>query len=74
MHHPEVCTDGIYLKKRERQKLGTHFLQIAAPYKAEIINIAEYLNTNYKEEDFANIIQRHESNQQKANLTKQQKI
>ena len=28
-------------------------------YKAEIINIAEYLNTNYKEDQFVNIVKNH---------------
>jgi len=32
-------------------------------YKAEIINIAEYLNTNYKEDQFVNIIKIHETSQ-----------
>jgi len=36
---------------------------IEAAYKAEIINIAEYLNTNYKEDQFVNIAKRHESAQ-----------
>jgi hypothetical protein len=30
-------------------------------YKAEIINTAEYLNTNYKEDQFVNIVKNHES-------------
>jgi len=34
-----------------------------AEYKAEIINIAEYLNTNYKEDHFVNIVKSHESTQ-----------
>jgi hypothetical protein len=42
MRHPEACTNRLYLKKRKR---GRNFLQIAATYKAEIINIAEYMNT-----------------------------
>jgi len=36
-------------------------------YKAEIINIAEYLNTNYKEDQFVNIVKSHESTQQNMN-------
>jgi len=31
-------------------------LQIEAACKAEIINIAEYLNTNYKPDQFVNIV------------------
>jgi len=34
-----------------------------AEYKAEIINIAEYHNTNYKEDQFVNIVKCHESTQ-----------
>jgi len=36
-------------------------VQIEAAYKAEIINIAEYRNTNYKEEQFVNIVKNHEN-------------
>jgi len=36
-------------------------------YKAEIINIAEYLNTDYKEDQFVNIIKSHESTQPNMN-------
>ena len=36
-------------------------------YKAEIINIAEYLNTNYKEDQFVNIIKNHENTQPNRN-------
>ena len=36
-------------------------------YKAEIINIAEYLNTNYKEDQFVNIVKNHESIQPNIN-------
>ena len=36
-------------------------MQIEAAYKAEIINIAEYLNTIYKEDQFANIVKSHEA-------------
>ena len=31
-------------------------VQVEAAYKAEIINVAEYLNTNYKEDQFVNIV------------------
>ena len=36
-------------------------------YKAEIINIAEYLNTIYKEDQFVNIVKNHESTQPNMN-------
>ena len=43
-------------------------MQIEAAYKAEIINIAEYLNTNYKEGQFVNIVKSHERTQPNMNL------
>ena len=33
-------------------------VQIEVAYKAEIINIGEYLNTNYKEDQFVNIVKK----------------
>jgi hypothetical protein len=42
-------------------------VQVGAAYKAEIINIAEYLNTNYKEDQFVNIVKNHESTQPNKN-------
>ena len=36
-------------------------IQVEAAYKAEIINNADYLNTNYKEDQFVNIVENHES-------------
>ena len=47
MHHPKADTDRLYLKRKEGAR-GP--VQIEAAYKAEIINIAEYLNTSYKED------------------------
>ena len=42
-------------------------MSIKAAYKAEIINIAEYLNTNYKEDQFVNIVKNQESIQPNMN-------
>ena len=42
-------------------------VQAEAAYKAEIINIAEYHNTNYKEDQFVNIVKNHESTQPNMN-------
>ena len=42
-------------------------VQVEAAYKVEIINIAEYLNTNYKEDQFVNIFKNHESVQPNIN-------
>jgi len=38
-------------------------------YRAEIIDIAEYLNTQYTEDQFVNIVKSHESNQPNMNST-----
>jgi len=45
MHHPKADIDMVYVKRKEG---GRGLVQIEAAYKAEIINIAEYLNINYK--------------------------
>ena len=53
MHHPRAEMDRLYKKRIEE---GRGLVQIEAAYKAEIINIAEYINTNYKEGQFVNIV------------------
>ena len=63
MHHPKVDIDNLYLKK----KGGIGLVQIKVAYKAEIINLAEYLNTNYKEDQFVNIVKSYESTQPNMN-------
>jgi len=45
MHQPKADIDRLYVKRKEGER---GLVQIEAAYKAEIINIAEYLNTNYK--------------------------
>ena len=45
MHHPTADTDRLCVKRTEG---GRGLVQIEVAYKAEIINIAEYLNTNIK--------------------------
>jgi len=47
MQYPKADIDTLYIKRKEG---GIGLVQIEAAYKAEIINIAEYLNTNYKKE------------------------
>jgi len=64
MHHPKADTDRLYVK---RQDGGRGLAQIEAAYKAEIINSAEYLNTNCKEDQFVNIAKNHESTQPNMN-------
>jgi len=60
MHHPKADIDRLYVKRKEE---GRGLVQIETAYKAEIINIAEYLNTNYKEDQVVNIVKSHESTQ-----------
>jgi hypothetical protein len=64
MHHPKADIDRLYVKRKEA---GRALVQIEAAYKTEIINIAEYLNTNYKEDQFVNIFKSHESTQPNIN-------
>jgi hypothetical protein len=65
MHHPEADTDRLYVKR----KGGRGLSQIEAAYKADIINITEYLNKRYKEDQFVNIIRSHNSSQPHMNST-----
>jgi hypothetical protein len=64
MHHPKADIDRLYVKKKEG---GRGLVQVEATYKAEINNIAEYLNTNYKEDQFVNIVKNQESIQPNVN-------
>ena len=64
MHNPKADTDRLYLKRKEG---GRGLIQIEAAYKAEIINIAEYINTNYTEDQFVNIVKSQESTQPNMN-------
>ena len=64
MHHPKADIDRLYVKRKEG---GRGLVQVEAAYKAEIINIAKYLNTNYKEDQFVNIVKNHESIQPNMN-------
>jgi hypothetical protein len=64
MHHPKADIDRLYVKRREG---GRGLVQVEAAYKAEIINIAEYLNTKHKEDRFVNTVKNHESTQQSMN-------
>jgi len=63
MYHQKPDIDRLYLKRKEG---GRGMVQIEAAYKAEIINIAEYLYTKYKDQ-FVNIVNVHESTQQNTN-------
>jgi hypothetical protein len=64
-HHPKADIDRLYVKRKGG---GRGLGHVDAAYKAEIINIAEYLNTNYKEDQFVNIVKNHESTQPHVNF------
>jgi len=63
-HHLIADIHRLYVKRKEG---GRGLVQIEAAYEAEIINIAEYLNTNHKEEQFVTIVKSHESTQPNMN-------
>ena len=50
----------LYVKRKGG---GRGLVQVEAVYKAEIINIAQYLNTKYKEDQYVNSVKVHESTQ-----------
>ena len=62
MYHPKADIDRL-----KRKEGGRGLVQVEAAYRAEIINTAEYLNTNYKEDQFVNIVKNHESTQPNMN-------
>jgi hypothetical protein len=64
MDHPKADTDRLYVKRKGGRR-GQ--VQIEVANKAEITNIAEYLNTNYKEDQFVNIVKSHGSTQPNIN-------
>jgi hypothetical protein len=64
MHHQKAAIDRMYVTRRGERGL----LQTEAKFKAEIINIAEHLNTTNIEGRFINIVS-HESNQPNINST-----
>ena len=66
MHHPKADIDRLYVKRTEG---GRRLVQVEAANKVEIINIAEYHNTNYIEDQFVNIVKKHESTQTKYELS-----
>jgi hypothetical protein len=60
-HRQAIC------KEKRRKEGGRGLVQVEAAYKAEIINIAEYLNKNYKKDQFVNTAKQHESTQTNMN-------
>jgi hypothetical protein len=57
-HHPKADIDRLYVKRKEGRR---GLIQVELVYKAEITSIAEYLNTNYKVDQFVNIVKSYES-------------
>jgi hypothetical protein len=64
-HHPKADINRLYVKRKEG---GRGQVQVEAAYKAEITSISEYLNTNYKVNQFVNIVKSYESTQPVVNL------
>ena len=60
MHHPKADIDRLHVKMKEGER---GLVEVEAAYKAEITSIAEYLNTNYKVDQFVNIVKSNESTQ-----------
>jgi len=58
IHNPKADVDRLYVKRKEG---GRGLVQVEAAYKARLINIAEYLNTKYKQDQFLNIVKNYES-------------
>lgn len=53
MQRPKADTDKLYITNKGGEKV---LLQLKPHKKAAIINIAEYLNTKHKEDQFLNTI------------------
>jgi hypothetical protein len=66
IYHPKPATGRLYV---ERKAGGRVLLQIEATCKAEVINIAEYLKTKYKQELFLDIVKSNKSNHPNRNST-----
>ena len=49
MHHPKTDIGSLYVKRKGG---GRGLVQVEAAYKAEIKYIGEYLNTNYRVDQF----------------------
>ena len=61
MHHPKADTDRLYVKRKEG---GKGLVQVEAAYKAEIINIAEHLNTSTKKTSLLTLLKSMKANNQ----------
>jgi hypothetical protein len=56
MHHQKADIDRLHVKRKEG---GRGLVKVEVANKAAIINIAEHLNTKYKEDPFVNIVKVH---------------
>jgi hypothetical protein len=59
VHHPKADIDRL-----QRIEGGRGVAQVEAAHKTEINSIAEYFNTNYKVDQFVNIVKSYDSTQQ----------
>ena len=66
LHHPVADIDRLYIKWEEALR---GLVQIEVTCKAELVNIAECLNTKCKEDQFVNIVKSDESSQQNISST-----
>ena len=65
-HYTNSDIDRLYVKRQGGGRRA--LLQIEGTCKEEIINIAEYMNTKYKEDPFVNVINIHEGYQTNMNF------
>jgi hypothetical protein len=66
VHYPKADIDRLYVKRKGG---GGGRVQVEVAHKADILvtNNAEYLNTNYKVDQFVNIVKSYKSTQQTIN-------
>jgi hypothetical protein len=65
-YHTKADIDRLYVKRKAG---GRGLSQIEVAYKTEIINISEYLNKKYREDQFVSIRRSHDSNKPNMNST-----
>jgi uncharacterized membrane protein YgaE (UPF0421/DUF939 family) len=53
VHRPKADIDRLYVKRKEGRR---GLVQVEVAYKAEITGLAEYLNTNYKLDQFLTLL------------------
>jgi hypothetical protein len=63
---PKADTDRLCAKRKGG---GQDLLQIEVTYKKKVINTAEYLNTQFRENQFVNVVKSHENNKPNVNST-----